>query len=402
MSGRARVEAILKRVAEVEELKPCEIRANLNVFNGDGVSSECFRGSIQSKDANGAKMIKVFIKVKPPKQMEVTGAAFINEMNFYSRIHPELDRFQRLRGVEDPFDKIPKFFCGSLEESREYLAFTDLLAENYALFEKSQPLDEKHLQAIFATYGKFHALTFAYKASNPEKYQEITAPAIDILSTFLESVSKEIEGTFQTALEYIKETNQQGADKAQMFLDDFGPSRLRGCKYEGQYSAWIHGDCWSNNMLFKYLANGDLEDIKLLDHQCGRDSTPVHDLSYCFYSGASKPDFDKLDYYLDLYYHSFSKFAKELGADPDKMLPLEALKNDWKKYALMGIYMAIVAGSLKFMAKKEFQDRMAETPKDQDLIANILQMIKQSREHPSWKKTLADILVHAVEYGIIN
>ncbi|ERL96209.1 hypothetical protein D910_01457 [Dendroctonus ponderosae] len=155
-------------------------------------------------------------------------------------------------------------------------------------------------------------------------------------------------------------------------------------------------------MLFKYLANGDLEDIKLLDHQCGRDSTPVHDLSYCFYSGASKPDFDKLDYYLDLYYHSFSKFAKELGADPDKMLPLEALKNDWKKYALMGIYMAIVAGSLKFMAKKEFQDRMAETPKDQDLIANILQMIKQSREHPSWKKTLADILVHAVEYGIIN
>ncbi|ERL87604.1 uncharacterized protein LOC109534049 [Dendroctonus ponderosae] len=401
MTASERVQEILKLVAEAEGVQTCEIFANDTVFNGDGGSSECFRGSIQSKDANGAKMIKVFIKVKPPRQMAITGAVFINEVNFYSKIYPELDRFQRLRGVEQPFDKIPKFFCGSLEESREYLAFPDLQAENYTLFEKSQPLDEKHLQAIFATYGKFHALTFAYKASNPEKYRELTAPAFDIYGTLLESRTKDMKGTFQTVLDYIKDTDQQGADKVQMFLDDFETSRSRGCKYEGQYSAWNHGDCWSNNLLFKYLPNGDLEDLKLLDHQCGRDSTPVHDLSYCFYSGASKPDFDKLDYYLDLYYHSFSKFAKELGADPDKLLPLEALKSDWKKYALMGIYMAFMVWEFKLLDKNEFQARIAETSKGQDMMEEFFDIIKKSREHPSYKKTLADILIHAVEYGII-
>ncbi|KAH1000762.1 hypothetical protein HUJ04_013055 [Dendroctonus ponderosae] len=114
-----------------------------------------------------------------------------------------------------------------------------------------------------------------------------------------------------------------------------------------------------------------------------------------------KPDFDKLDYYLDLYYHSFSKFAKELGADPDKLLPLEALKSDWKKYALMGIYMAFMVWEFKLLDKNEFQARIAETPKGQDTMEEFFDIIKKSREHPSYKKTLADILIHAVEYGII-
>ncbi|ENN80771.1 hypothetical protein YQE_02811, partial [Dendroctonus ponderosae] len=105
-------------------------------------------------------------------------------------------------------------------------------------------------------------------------------------------------------------------------------SALEGFNYTRKYAAWTHGDiCWSNNLMFKYCANGELESIKFLDHQLGRNSTPVHDLSYLFYSGALKAEFYKLDYYLDLYYQSFSKFARELGADPNELLPLEALKS---------------------------------------------------------------------------
>lgn len=148
-------------------------------------------------------------------------------------------------------------------------------------------------------------------------------------------------------------------------------------------------------------ANGDLEDIKLLDHQCGRDSTPVHDLAYCFYSGASQADFDKLDYYLDLYYQSFSKFAKELGADPDHLLPFEALKSDWKKYAFLGMYMAVLAWKFKLIEKKEFLATMAKSSEDQGLIESFLDAIKNMREHPAYKKIMADLLIHAVEYGII-
>lgn len=159
-----------------------------------------------------------------------------------------MDKFQKLRGVRELLDEIPQYFCGSLEKSREYLAFADLQPENYVLYEKSQPFDEKHLQVIFGTYGKFHALTFAYTAHNSGKYQQITATAVDATTAFLESISQEIMEAFQRALEYIKETHQPGADKVQRFVEDLDSSGLKGCVYEGPYSAWIHGDCWSNNM----------------------------------------------------------------------------------------------------------------------------------------------------------
>ena len=72
-------------------------------------------------------------------------------------------------------------------------------------------------------------------------------------------------------------------------------------------------------------------DIKLIDFQLCQDNSPIHDLSYFFYSGASKKDFDDLDNYLKIYYHSFSDFAKELGTNLDELFSFETLKQEWKE-----------------------------------------------------------------------
>ncbi|ENN80232.1 hypothetical protein YQE_03339, partial [Dendroctonus ponderosae] len=106
-----------------------------------------------------------------------------------------------------------------------------------------------------------------------------------------------MQENFKSALDYVNENSKHNVWKIQPLVDDFDNYKSRGFNYTGKYAAWTHGDCWSNNLMFKYRANGELEYIKLLDHQLGRDSTPVHDLSYLFYSGASKAEFDKLDYY---------------------------------------------------------------------------------------------------------
>lgn len=47
----------------------------------------------------------------------------------------------------------------------------------------------------------------------------------------------------------------------------------------------------------------------------------------------------KLNEYLEVYYSSFASFVEELGADPLKIYPFEALKADWKKYASRGLIM---------------------------------------------------------------
>lgn len=418
MSVLERVERILRRVAEVAGIRNCEITPNSEAISGDGFLSEFYTGIIKNKDTGD--LLQIYIKVKPPRGSKILAPAFINEVNFYAEILPELDQFQKSQGVQEPFDKIPKFFCGSLEEGQEYLALVDLKALDYVLVDKSQFIDEKHLKLIFATYGKYHALTFAYKASNPEKYQTLIKPIQDVFGMFKEheEVTRGMIERINLCYDHIKATHPETAAKIQLLIDDFPQAVNKGFDYDGKFSTLVHGDCWSNNILFKYQVssaadpylllqalllqpNGELEDLRLLDHQLLRDTTPVHDLSYFFYSGASKVDFDKLDEYLEIYYRSFSSFAKELGFDPNDLLPFEALKSDWKNFAFLGVYMGILLWEVKFMSKKEIQELGGASTDENDMHERFLKYAKAIRQHPEFVRNISNILIHAVEYGII-
>lgn len=92
--------------------------------------------------------------------------------------------------------------------------------------------------------------------------------------------------------------------------------------------------------------------MKLVDFQIVRLGTPVHDLSYFFYTGGSKALFDKLDDYLKIYHDSLSKNLRELGSDPEKLYPFKQLKNDWKNYARFGVILSLLLVKVKLLQKK--------------------------------------------------
>jgi len=146
-----------------------------------------------------------------------------------------------------------------------------------------------------------------------------------------------------------------------------------------------------------FQSDGELQNVRLLDHQLLRDSTPVHDLSYFFYSGASKKDFDKLDEYLELYYESFCSFCRELGSDPEKLLPFEALKSDWKKFSLLGIKMGLMIWQVKLLAKEEIAKIVTKEHSQQEFTEGM----NKTYESDTFKRNISDILLHAVEYNIL-
>lgn len=92
--------------------------------------------------------------------------------------------------------------------------------------------------------------------------------------------------------------------------------------------------------------------VKLLDFQLAYVTTPIHDLAYFFYSGASKHDMDRLDHYLDIYYDSFSEFVRELGADPTELYPYHVLKDEWKRYSVPGVILGEFFVIFTFMTTK--------------------------------------------------
>ncbi|KAK9712055.1 Ecdysteroid kinase-like family [Popillia japonica] len=79
--------------------------------------------------------------------------------------------------------------------------------------------------------------------------------------------------------------------------------------YINEYSILTQGDCWCNNMMFKYPAEGPKypTDIMLIDWQLLRQASPVFDISYFFYTIASEDALNNLDDYLRIYHEELSK-----------------------------------------------------------------------------------------------
>ena len=70
--------------------------------------------------------------------------------------------------------------------------------------------------------------------------------------------------------------------------------------------------------------------MRFLDFQVVNFETPVYDISYFFYSNASKTDLDNHQHYLTLYYNTFSDTVKILGSDVTKLYPLDIFMDHWR------------------------------------------------------------------------
>lgn len=389
-----KLEGILKHVAEVEGIKSYEVHPNKDTLRGDGFLSEFYTGQVKNKDTG--EVIYAYIKNMPANPGPFGPSAFFNENKFYTTIWPQLDKFQTEKGIKTGFKHIPRFFCASDKPGEEYICMEDLRTQKFVMWDKRQVLNGKILRMIFNKYGKFHALSFAFKDQNYEKYTQIANELKDIYCEFSEDDDflKSLRNSVLTACEAVNEID---VTKAKQIKDSLENPDQRYCSikvYDGQYSGLVHGDCWSNNSLYKFREDGSVEDIKFIDFQLSRNSSPVHDLSYFFYSGASAEDFKKVDEYLEIYHKSFSDFAKELGSDPEKLLPLNVLKSEWKKYGLLGIFMGIISWNIKLMEKKHIED-LAETR--EDFSKGISSILKTD----AFKHNTRDILLHALEYRML-
>lgn len=98
-----------------------------------------------------------------------------------------------------------------------------------------------------------------------------------------------------------------------------------------------------------------MTDINLIDFQLSRISTPVHDLAYCFYSGATPELLDQLEDYLKIYHDSLAKhYRKIIGESPK--FTLEDLKADWLEYNNWGFLQGLMVWKMKATKQEDIVD----------------------------------------------
>jgi thiamine kinase-like enzyme len=191
--------------------------------------------------------------------------------------------------------------------------------------------------------------------------------------------------------------------KLKKYIENSKEILYESINYSGKYYGILHGDCWSNNMMFKYQDPqnySEVEEMNLLDFQLGMVGTPVCDLSYFFYTGGSKQLFDKLEDYLNIYHESFCTAAKNLGSDPEKLLPREALTRDWKIHSRFGLLLSLLLTKIKLISKEDAIG-MINTANEKTEHDNGDQFMDVKYNEILYKKRVRDILTHFHETDIL-
>ncbi|TDG39810.1 hypothetical protein AWZ03_013764 [Drosophila navojoa] len=260
----------------------------------------CLSGQRLSLDGSTHKWQQnVICKVLPESVVQreayKSDKLFRNEVEFYTRIMPELLRFQASRtGLESQlFNSIPKCYTAR----QDLLIMEDLRVRGFEMSDRHKGLSTEETQSVLLQVAQLHALSLAYKFEHPLEFRKMC--------------SQISEGIFCTAnANWYKNYYERLTKNAIKMVSDVLPADSKYmqamCKFaksssffsqmvelasaESPLSAICHGDCWVNNFLYKYdpADRQRVLEVALIDFQLVRYSSIALDIANLMYCCTTK------------------------------------------------------------------------------------------------------------------
>ncbi|KAL7729583.1 hypothetical protein ACLKA6_007867 [Drosophila palustris] len=245
---------------------------------------------------------------------------FRNEVEFYTKIMPELIKFQTSKtGIEAAvFNSIPKCYTAR----HDLLIMEDLRVRGFEMSDRHKGLSMEETQTVLLQVAQLHALSLAYKFENPLEftkmcslisegifctantswyknyYERLTKNAIKMVSDVLPADSK-----YMQALRSFAESSSFFGQMVEM------------ASTESPLSAICHGDCWVNNFLYRYDPDDRQQvlEVALIDFQLVRYSSIALDIANLLYCCTTKQMRDaQLEMLLKVYTEELYKWLELL------------------------------------------------------------------------------------------
>ncbi|XP_028133465.1 uncharacterized protein LOC114328721 [Diabrotica virgifera virgifera] len=359
--------------------------------NGEGHLGEVLFITLTNKSTNKIDhvVVKQVLESSVENTIDFMSSTFLNEIHFYGKFLPALQEFQRSYPGAEIFNHVPKCLGTCLERGKEKLILENLKFRNFTLHPKKEYVGYKMYEAIFKTYGKYHGACLAFKHNQPEKFLELSNGFQNNFKKMVKTglLERGILGMSAMVQSTLKETQPELYEKFTPFAEKSVEKFLNCLDYRSPYSVITHGDCWSNNMMFKINESGTIEDIQLIDFQMSWLGTPVMDLTYSFYASTGKENLEKLDDLLKEYHDSLSETLKSYNCDVEKIFPFHALKKEWKEYSAFGSLMGLLLWLHKTRELKEVPN-----------IGEIMDRSNDEQSKPDKKQDLGIEFDHAFFY----
>ncbi|XP_040152166.1 uncharacterized protein LOC120893971 [Anopheles arabiensis] len=282
---------------------------------------------------------------------------FERELFIYQHVLPAFEELQLQHGIdrqdETYFGNYPKCYHAYCDSDRgeAVLILEDLLALQrppMKLLDQYVPVDYDHVCVLMEALGRLNACSFALKHHRPEMFEKLRQ-LNDLLSVVLDTEQTRplTPRNCQLAASAFDVDTEPRHHRDLLDLShSMWPrtgAHVRGARAE-PYAALNHGDCWTNNVMFGYDANGHVKDVCLFDWQMARYGSPVLDYTlFIFLCGELDLRRSKFDSLVTAFYDAFSATLQRMGGSAESDLPREELERQLKQFGRLALVMGTYA-----------------------------------------------------------
>ncbi|XP_077295355.1 uncharacterized protein LOC143917646 [Arctopsyche grandis] len=333
-------QAAIEEFIQKNGLKDVFLRISPGSEKGDNFVCEIYKIEIASKQNKCVlhNLIMKTISDKAKYELLQSEIIFNTESYLYHVVLPTFKKFQNEHKIpiEEQFD-----FVKCYKADKNLVLMEDMCARGYRMHDRYNSYDSDHLDLVFISLARYHSISFAMKKLDPETYKKLSKSVYksDICEKNFDPVLE------RSLFEATRVMND--ASKAKKFIS-FSKTRVEkfhkyiATKSATPYDVICHGDCWNNNVLFKY-ENGKPVDMKFIDWQIARACSPVTDLSYMIYTGTDTLIRAKYNSRLfNVYYDALGKQLKYFGCDIEECYPRAIFDDNLKEFLPYGLMMSAI------------------------------------------------------------
>lgn len=372
------------------------------------VTSVSVKYYIQGEEHKESYVVKLNLQCTFSSSESFGSTMFKKEAEFLEKIKPLLS--SELEAVGQSELRMAKCYHTSLETMKELIILEDLRQYGFQMCDRMKGLDVAHTNLVLQELARLHASSLLLKAKDPNQN---LADRFDYLKqeVFFESslARNMISQMTKHSIEQAKSLlcNREGFEVAEQWLTKHKDNPItifeKHLISKPQFEVICHGDCWNNNLLFRYNAEGDPTEVMLVDLQICRLSSLANDLAQLLHTSLHG-DIRKANIgnFLATYYNAFSK-VMEAG---EVTLPftLQELHQEYKDKQDYGLMFGVM--SLNIILAEDHEILDLGNLKEGDLPELMEECYAKGRDKfklkPDFKSRFLALFNDMVEHGTVN